>query len=78
MDEKPVNKFQQNFKLVAEHFRLREHGEYEQALEVAKLDKAGAVRCYAAIAAILRRDNTAANITERILARADAERVKAA
>ena len=78
MDEKPVNKFQQDFELVAEHFRLREHGEYDQALDAAKLDKVGAVRCYAAIAASLRRDGSHFGINERIRARIEAEQKAAA
>lgn len=73
MDEKPANKFQADFELVAEHFRLREHGEYEQALEVAKLDKVGAMRCYAAIAASLRKDASVGDITGRIQARIASE-----
>lgn len=76
--EATQSKFQADFELVAEHFRLREHGEYEQALETAKLDRAGAVRCYASIAASLRRDNTAHGINQRIQARIEEGRKAAA
>jgi hypothetical protein len=72
------SQFQADFELVAAHFELERHGEYDQALDAAKLDKVGAVRCYAAIAASLRRDNTAANITERIRARIAADAKAAA
>ncbi|OFZ69069.1 MAG: hypothetical protein A2V79_11650 [Betaproteobacteria bacterium RBG_16_56_24] len=67
--EQAKTRFEDDFELVAAHFRLRENGEFDQALDAAKMDKAGAVRCYAAIAASLRRDNTAAGLTDRIKAR---------
>lgn len=73
-----ASSFQADFELVAEHFRLREHGEYEQALEVAKMDKAGAIRCYASIAASLRKDASVGDITGRIQARIEEERKAAA
>lgn len=60
------NKFEEDFMLVAEYFELEKHGEFDQALDVAKRDIANAKICYASIAASLRRDNTAAGITERI------------
>lgn len=64
-----VNSFQADFELVAAHYKLRELGEYEQALECAKNDVANAKICYAAIAASLRRENGAGGINERIISR---------
>ena len=72
------SQFQADFELVAAHFELERHGEYDQALGAAKLDKVGAVRCYAAIAASLRRDGSHFGINERIQASIAAERKAAA
>lgn len=52
------SRFKDDFELVAEFYKLRECGEYEHALDIAKRDVVGAKRCYHAIANSLRREET--------------------
>lgn len=47
--------FAENFEVVAEHFRLREMGEYDLAKRLAREDLDNAVPCYAALAGDIRR-----------------------
>ena len=68
-----VNSFQADFELVAAHYKLREHGEYDQALDSAKRDVANAKVCYAAIANSLRCGPDASGINERIRERINNE-----
>ena len=59
---KPVSvprEFAENFERVAEHFQLRELGEYELAKKVAREDIENAVPCYAAMAAQIDREANA-------------------
>lgn len=70
--------FVADFELVAEHYQLREHGEYEQAKQAARDNLDNAITCYGAIAASLRMDGLAAGINERIQARIAAEKQEAA
>lgn len=70
--------FVTDFELVAEHYQLREHGEYEQAKQAARDNLENAITCYAAIAASLRMDGLAAGINERIRRRIAAEQKEAA
>lgn len=48
-------KFVENFERVAAHYRLAEFGELEQAKEAARADMAGAIECFAALAAEIER-----------------------
>lgn len=61
-----TNQFKDDFDLVAAHYKLREFGEYDQALDAAKKDVTNAKTCYAAIAASLRRETTVVGINQRI------------
>ena len=70
------SQFQQDFELVAEHYRFRENYEFEHALEAAKADKTQAAICYAAIAASLRRDGLEIGINARIRMRIAADKEK--
>lgn len=61
--------FAEDFELVAEHYQLREHGEYERAKAAARDNMQNAITCYTAIANRLRADGLAAGINQRIRAR---------
>lgn len=57
--------FKDDFELVANHYQLRECGEYDLAVKMCKDNPENCIRCYTAIANSLRM-NKAQGINERI------------